>query len=313
MASSSATVDQKTLSFQGEGFSWDEYIKYRPTYPASVFERIYAHHASLPSNTFDTVMDVGAGGGIASTTLAFKFSKVIVSEPNLEHLRIARQNLSSLKFSSTAFEFLAEAAEKSTLGDKSVDCLCIFEALHWADISTSIATFARLLKPGGTLNIIYYGPAKILDHEAASKVWTELLLDYVDYYRDNAGIQRAAKSICIGFDNIEFEEGIWGNVVRRFGNADGERCLHPIPRYGLELFPDKVGMNEKRIFVEDKEGWEIEDCDLAWFQQVFMNYFLGRKLEDDKERWRQLEDALGGRDGKVQVVFPNLQILATRK
>jgi trans-aconitate 3-methyltransferase len=77
-----ANSKDEKLGFSAPGFSWTEYIKYRPLYPQSFFKRIYDYHTER-SNSWQTAHDVGAGAEIASQDLATKFETVILSDPTI--------------------------------------------------------------------------------------------------------------------------------------------------------------------------------------------------------------------------------------
>ena len=89
-------------------------------------------------------------------------------------------------------------------------------------------------------------------------------------------------------------------------NTDGDRSAVGVKcRTEISLEPDRVGREEQRIFVENDGDWVVEGCDLERLQNQHLTFGIGSTLEDDKERWVQLKEALGRKDS------PN--ILATRK
>jgi 2-polyprenyl-3-methyl-5-hydroxy-6-metoxy-1,4-benzoquinol methylase len=85
-------AEDERPGFSAPGFSWSDYIRYRPVYPASHYQRIYEHHR-LHSDNWEVAHDVGAGAGIASQELAKKFERVIVSDPNDGYVDIASSRL----------------------------------------------------------------------------------------------------------------------------------------------------------------------------------------------------------------------------
>lgn len=87
-----AQAEPEKPAFSAPGFSWYEYIKYRPVWSASLYERIYNHH-KLHSGAFETAHDVGAGAGIASQEPANHFKQFIVSDPNDGYVEIAENRL----------------------------------------------------------------------------------------------------------------------------------------------------------------------------------------------------------------------------
>lgn len=311
-------LDQNSLGFQHSDFDWNKYMKCRPVYPPSSYARIYNHHsAARPDNAFHTVHDAGAGAGIASERLAERFTHVIVSEPNTEYIQMAEKRLSSLprQFPTDKFTYRNERAEKSGIRNKSVDCVTICEAIHWADIPAAMAEFARQLKSGGTLSIIHYSTPRIVDHEKAQESWDRLftrLSNRLLTAPEKGVHRRAIRQISTGYDNLGFDENVWEQGVERlFTNTNGDRRELTLTKsVTVEEGEDRVGMNDRRTFIEDDPDWETEGCDLEWFRNLFMSFMPD---EDLKHEWRLMEEALGGKSTKVKVTWPNVQLIATRK
>ncbi|KAL4794018.1 S-adenosyl-L-methionine-dependent methyltransferase [Aspergillus venezuelensis] len=318
MARQSTNTDssQQNLGFQGGGFDWDSYIKHRPQYSETLYRRIYEYHSRLSSNVFDTAHDVGAGVGTVSEKLAKQFKHVIVSEPNTEYMDIAKGRLSSNQ--EGKFTYLAERAETSSVKSGTVDLIVISEAIQWTDIPSSINEFGRQLKSGGTLCIIQYGRIYFPDNEEAEKVWTDLFMDVertTDDWDDSKKevYFRAARSIATGLDNVAFPARDWRPGVKRtFTNTGGDKR-----RVGFairwEEEEDRFGPDDKREFVEGDEEWIRTNCDLKWLQGVFASFVPGRKAEENLERWKEMERAIGGKNGRVNVEWPNVQIFVTRR
>jgi SAM-dependent methyltransferase len=104
----------------------------RPPYPDGVFDAL---------GTLDgrTVLDVGAGTGIASRQLAEGGAVVVsldLSEPMLRHAGGRR---------------VAADAATLPLRDDAVDLVTCAQAWHWVDHTRATAEVARVLRPGGTL------------------------------------------------------------------------------------------------------------------------------------------------------------------
>lgn len=323
---SATTPSQDKLGFQGEGFDWNEYIKYRPAYPPSFYNRLYTEHAQN-LNTFGVINDVGAGAGIASEKLAEKFKKVIVSEPNAKYVKIAEQRLNSLnKFPKDKFSFLPEGGEKSSLQDSSLDALTICEAIHWTDMPTSINEFGRCLKSGGTLGIFQYA-APYFEDEGINELWRNLIASAASRYQDNEVYTRAFHNMLNGYQNIYFDPKIWKEGVKRLyvntgGNLDMMRMK--LPKHGegedhlRELYKaqpqNRVGETDKLEWIEaDRdEGKEwCDEKDFDFMKNMYLNMILGKKEESYREPMEKLKRAMG--DGKHKMRYPAFQIIATRR
>jgi SAM-dependent methyltransferase len=309
--------DKKTLGFEVDGFDWNQYIAHRPVYSPLFYEQIYAYHASLDGNNFDVAHDVGAGPGIVAEQLAFKFNKVIISEPNPSYLNAARHRVSSLP--SSTFEFLIEKAEETSVANGCIDLAVISMSIQWTDVPAAISELARQLKSGGTLCIVNYAFCTILDNPKADAILREIVMDFIDRFQKNpehikAIGNRAIETLSCGFDNVGFDKHLWKRVKRVFVDCEGDNTkLQPPARFKVDGGASKVEDNEERIFVEGDETWVTEGCDLEWFKQAFTTFEFGGKIEDSWEKWTELEDALGGEDKKARVIWPSVHIFATRK
>jgi SAM-dependent methyltransferase len=54
-----------------------------------------------------------------------------------------------------AVEALPGSAERIPLGDASVDAITVGQAFHWFDAARALPELARVLRPGGTLGLIW--------------------------------------------------------------------------------------------------------------------------------------------------------------
>ncbi len=119
----------------------DRYDRYRPDYPAAAIDALLA---GLPVPA--TVADVGAGTGISSRALARAGANAIAIEPNAEMRAFARE---------TGVDARDGSAGATGLAARSVDAVACFQAFHWFAESAALAEFARVLRPGGRLAIVW--------------------------------------------------------------------------------------------------------------------------------------------------------------
>jgi ubiquinone/menaquinone biosynthesis C-methylase UbiE len=161
--------------------------------------------------------------------LSEKFPYVISSDPNIDYIEIAEWWLTTGRsgLPKARFTFYTESAEKSSVADGTVDCVTIFEAMHWTDIPKTVSEAARELKSGGTFCIVHYNTPHIIDNEPAQRVLQDLLSTYASGLMANPNLTMyhsslrglAAEYNCIGFD-----EDVWEAAVeRRFSNCRGDR------------------------------------------------------------------------------------------
>jgi SAM-dependent methyltransferase len=113
----------------------DLYLRARPHYPAALFDWIAAE---APAR--GCAWDVGCGNGQASVALATRFDHVVATDPSQKQLANAVAN--------PRIDYRNEAAEDTTIADRSVDAVTAAQALHWFDLAAFIAEVQRVAVPG---------------------------------------------------------------------------------------------------------------------------------------------------------------------
>ena len=150
-----------------------DYIKYRPTYPAELL-RIMERHCGFSAGS--VVADLGSGTGILCELLLKNGNPVFGVEPNLE-MRSAGEKLLA---NYPQFKSVAAMAEATTLEDYSVDFITAGQAFHWFDRDLARKEFARILKPGGWLVLVWND--RRLDSTPFLREYEALLHEYgTDY------------------------------------------------------------------------------------------------------------------------------------
>lgn len=117
------------------------YARLRPDYPAAAIA------AALPDDV-SRVLDLGAGTGKLTGSLLDRDAQVIAVEP-LESM------LAELHRSLPGAIAVSGAAEAIPLGDSTVDAVLVGQAFHWFDPSLALSEMARVLRPGGTLSLLW--------------------------------------------------------------------------------------------------------------------------------------------------------------
>ncbi|HEV7683788.1 MAG TPA: class I SAM-dependent methyltransferase [Pyrinomonadaceae bacterium] len=153
----------------------DNYVKYRPTYPAGVIE-ILKFRCGLTETS--VIADVGSGTGILTKLLLDNGNVVFAIEPNAA-MRVAAEQLLD---SSAGFRSVGANAEATTLEPHSVDFVTAAQAFHWFDRAKAKREFARILKPGGWVVLIWN--ERRLDATAFLRAYEDLLLRYGTDYQN---------------------------------------------------------------------------------------------------------------------------------
>ena len=123
------------------GEAADAYERARPGYPDAAVDWL------LPDGA-RTVLDLGAGTGKLTRSLVARGVEVVAVEPLPE----MRERLTGLLPEVRAVE---GTAEEIPLPDASVDAITVAQAWHWVDPERAKAETARVLRPGGTLGLIW--------------------------------------------------------------------------------------------------------------------------------------------------------------
>jgi SAM-dependent methyltransferase len=151
----------------------EDYAKYRPSYPAGVLEILRADCGLMESST---VADVGSGTGILSKLFLKDGNPVIGIEPNAA----MRQSAERLLAGFSNFVSIDATAEATTLEPASVDFITAGQAFHWFDREKARREFARILRPGGWVVLIWN--ERRLDSTAFLRDYEDLLRHYgTDY------------------------------------------------------------------------------------------------------------------------------------
>jgi SAM-dependent methyltransferase len=125
------------------------YAAYRPKYPAAVVEFM---RAELGLSASSVVADVGAGTGIWTEMLLRAGCRTVFAvEPN-DAMRVEAEN-SLGEFPN--FRSVDGAAEATTLPAASIDFVTAAQAFHWFEAHAARAEFARILKPGGWVFLMW--------------------------------------------------------------------------------------------------------------------------------------------------------------
>ena len=114
------------------------YARGRPGYPAAALRYCLGEDARR-------VLDLGAGTGKLTEGLLELGLSVVAVEPSAEMRALIP----------SAADALAGAAEAIPLEDASVDAVLVGQAFHWFERERALAEIARVLRPGGTVGLLW--------------------------------------------------------------------------------------------------------------------------------------------------------------
>jgi len=138
---STAGEDRHAAAARSFDAAAEIYEASRPDYPAAAVEWM------LPSEARQ-VLDLGAGTGKLTSALVDRGLDVAAVDPSGPMLDVLRRRVPVARA-------IVAGAEDLPLGDASVDVVTVAQAWHWVDPVRASAEVARVLRPGGTLALVW--------------------------------------------------------------------------------------------------------------------------------------------------------------
>ena len=152
-------LDERRKQAASFGGVADAYERSRPGYPEAAV-------AWLAGSTPGDVVDLGAGTGKLTRSLAALGHRVTAVEPLEEMLAQLRANLPDVRT-------LTGGAEAIPLPDASADVVTCAQAFHWFDHELGLVEIARVLRPGGRVALVW-------NMRDESEIWVEELSDAIE-------------------------------------------------------------------------------------------------------------------------------------
>ncbi|ACQ80614.1 Methyltransferase type 11 [Beutenbergia cavernae DSM 12333] len=132
------TEATRRLSFGG---SVEAYERGRPDYPAEAVAWL------VPAGARD-VLDLGAGSGKLTRALVDGVRRVVAVDPDARMLDALSARLPDV-------DARAGSAESIPRAPGSVDAVVVGQAWHWFDAGRASREIARVLRPGGSLGLVW--------------------------------------------------------------------------------------------------------------------------------------------------------------
>ncbi len=124
-----------------------DYAAARPSYPRAAIDLVVR---DLPAQT--QAIDLGCGTGISTRALAGRGLAVIGVDPNTEMLAAAAAAIAA---DAGTIEYRLGDESLASVAAASVDLVACFQSFHWLDPATARRSFARVLKPGGRVALVW--------------------------------------------------------------------------------------------------------------------------------------------------------------
>ena len=153
----------------------DNYVRFRPGYPAEVVELLKNECGLTPDSA---IADIASGTGIFTRMLVEHGNRVFGVEPNPDMRRAGEEFLGS----DSRFTSIAGTAEATTLPDHGVDLITAAQAAHWFDCEKARREFIRILKSGGWLVLLWND--RRMDSTEFQRQYEQLLRTYGTDYEE---------------------------------------------------------------------------------------------------------------------------------
>jgi SAM-dependent methyltransferase len=235
-----------------EGFGREAatYERVRPSYPADAVGWLAGNLDIGPGRA---VLDVAAGTG-KFTRLLVPFGATIIAAEPVDGMRRA------FAAAVPGVPIVAAIAEALPITRGSADAITVAQAFHWFDAERAFEEFARVLRPGGRVGLIWNGRDRSSDW--VNEVWS--VMDRVEKrapWRDHENWRDSALGTRHGFGPLHtatfrHEQRITpGGVVERIASVSHVAVLPPLEheqvldevRAVLTDHPETAGRAELRI------------------------------------------------------------------
>ncbi|UOB18923.1 class I SAM-dependent methyltransferase [Abyssalbus ytuae] len=169
------------------------YKKFRPTYPAQLFDYIY----SLCTHK-NTAWDCGTGNGQVALELAKVFNKVFATDISEKQIHNAPRKENIL--------YRVERAEKTSFPDNTFDLVTVAQALHWFDFNSFNQEVKRVLKPSGIVAVWGYSLLRINPeiNKIIDNFYTQIIGEYWDKERKH--VDSRYETINFNFEEINITQ-----------------------------------------------------------------------------------------------------------
>lgn len=183
----------------------ENYVKYRPRYPRALLATLQVRCNLNPESV---IADVGSGTGFLTELFLENGNLVYGVEPNAAMRAAGEQYLARFD----RFRSVGATAEATTLPDDSIDLVVAGQAFHWFDREGARDEFARILRPGGWVALIWN--TRLLEGSPFLEGYERLLRDYGTDYEAVVHTQPALNEFDAFFDEGSHQVAYFPNEQR---------------------------------------------------------------------------------------------------
>lgn len=151
-----------------------DYVRYRPGYPSALIDLLRKHCGLVREHV---IADIGSGTGLLSKVFLENGNHVIAVEPNAEMRAAGDEFLAAYRNVSSA----NGSSEATSLAKASVDFVTAAQAFHWFEPNATRREFARILKPGGWIVVMWND--RRINETPFGRAYEDLLVRHGTDYR----------------------------------------------------------------------------------------------------------------------------------
>lgn len=229
-----------TNKFSGRA---ESYEKARPDY---ALELINYLSDTLGINKDTAIADIGSGTGKLSKEFLKLGCKVFCVEPNEDMRKMAENNLSEY----AGFISVNGTDENTCLENKSIDVVTVAQAFHWFNVEMFKSECKRILKPKGTVVIVY-------NHRVADS----------DFVKENAEICKKYCPNFNGFSNTYSTEAL-SKIDMLFDGKYEVKTFSNNLTYSKDMFIDRMLSASYSLTEKDEKYNEY----ITSLEQLFDKY-----------------------------------------
>jgi ubiquinone/menaquinone biosynthesis C-methylase UbiE len=227
----------------------ENYVKYRPTYPAQVLD-LFRDRMNLQNDS--TIADIGSGTGISSKLFLENDDEVFGVEPN----QAMREAAESFLQDFPNFKSIDGMAENTNLENESVDLIVAAQAFHWFDRVNTRKEFKRILRDKGFIALMWN--ERQLDSTAFLRDYERLLIRFGTDY-ETVRHENITKETLQDFFRTDFEQKTFSHVQQvDFEGLKGRMLSSSyIPTAENPRFGEMIE-NLESLFAQHNENGRIE-------------------------------------------------------
>ena len=227
----------------------DDYVKFRPSYPAGVIELLARECGLSPQSV---VADIGSGTGLLTKLFLDFGCEVFGTEPNARMRRAGEAFLRSY----SRFRSVDGSAEETRLADSSIDLVVAGQAFHWFDVELARVEFRRILRTPAWVVLIWNDRVKSGDAFASDyeSLLRHFATSYDDVRHDRARVPKGVGEFfgSSGWKHASFENDQRFNLIGLRGRVLSSSYM---PQQGSEAYEPMIADVDRLFETHHSDGF----------------------------------------------------------